>query len=204
MSLHECLGPIPERLPNIKWTEERDARLREVVNQTKDHEAAARILSAEWGREVSFYQVRSRATSIRALIGRHTPWTDECDALMRKLFAEKRPVSKIAAELGLTRNSVIGRLHRAGLSRGRVPRAKPDPNAPKRPRAVRPVLQPPVDASSIPIEQRRSIFELTDHTCRWPFGDPQLPGFFFCGAEPEHASSYCPQHTREARPQLVR
>ena len=48
-------------------------------------------------------------------------WTDERVALLRKLWDEGLSASRIAAELagGVTRNAVIGKVHRLGLS-GRV------------------------------------------------------------------------------------
>ncbi|MGZ3259711.1 MAG: GcrA family cell cycle regulator, partial [Croceibacterium sp.] len=44
-------------------------------------------------------------------------WTDERVALLSKLWADGLSASQIAAELGgITRNAVIGKVHRLGLS----------------------------------------------------------------------------------------
>ena len=44
-------------------------------------------------------------------------WTDERVELLKKLWADGLSASQIAAELGgVTRNSVIGKVHRLGLS----------------------------------------------------------------------------------------
>ena len=48
-------------------------------------------------------------------------WTDERVEQLRKLWLDGKSASQIAAELanGITRNAVIGKVHRLGLS-GRV------------------------------------------------------------------------------------
>src|SRR5882672_2605604 len=58
-------------------------------------------------------------------------WTDERVELLKKLWDDGYSASQIAAELGyITRNSVIGKIHRLGLS-GRV---KNPPGVTPRPR----------------------------------------------------------------------
>src|SRR5674476_385108 len=61
-------------------------------------------------------------------------WTDERVALLTKLWADGLSASQIAAELGgVTRNAVIGKVHRLGLSG----RAKSPSSASPRPRKAR-------------------------------------------------------------------
>lgn len=38
------------------------------------------------------------------------------------------------------------------------------------------------------------LLKLGEHTCRWPYGDPQKPDFCFCGAEPVPGKPYCAEH----------
>ena len=54
-------------------------------------------------------------------------WTDERVELLRKLWSEGLSASQIAAQLGsVTRNAVIGKVHRLKLSsRGRTTAAAP-------------------------------------------------------------------------------
>ena len=66
-------------------------------------------------------------------------WTEERVELLKKLWAEGLSASQVAKQLGgVTRNAVIGKVHRLGLS-GRVTtqtarkRAAPKPAAPARP-----------------------------------------------------------------------
>ena len=61
-------------------------------------------------------------------------WTDERVELLKKLWADGLSASQIAAELGgITRNAVIGKVHRLGLSG----RAKSPSSASPRPRKPR-------------------------------------------------------------------
>jgi len=61
-------------------------------------------------------------------------WTDERVELLKKLWADGLSASQIAAELGgITRNAVIGKVHRLGLSG----RAKSTSSASTRPRKAR-------------------------------------------------------------------
>lgn len=61
-------------------------------------------------------------------------WTDERVELLKKMWGEGQSASQIAKELGgVTRNAVIGKVHRLGLSNrtsGAAP-AKPEPKAAK-------------------------------------------------------------------------
>ena len=63
-------------------------------------------------------------------------WTDERVELLKKLWADGLSASQIAGELGnVTRNAVIGKVHRLGLS-GRA-KDKAASAAPQRPRRDR-------------------------------------------------------------------
>jgi len=48
-----------------------------------------------------------------------------------------------------------------------------------------------------PVE-RATVLTLTEHTCKWPIGDPGRPGFHFCGRGADHGSPYCTDHARMA------
>jgi GcrA cell cycle regulator len=151
-------------------------------------------------------------------------WTDERVELLKKLWSEGLSASAIASELGgVTRNAVIGKVHRLGLSgRAKAPsqqpqrRAKPTraPSHPMRtPSFVRgnvalaadlspaPQLQPqeapaprPVHDVVIPLSERVTIMELREQMCRWPLGDPGREDFRFCGSRIGPAGPYCSHH----------
>ncbi len=61
-------------------------------------------------------------------------WTDERIALLKKLWKEGKSAAEIAKTLakGITRNAVIGKAHRMGLSSRPSPIKKADENAPKK------------------------------------------------------------------------
>src|SRR6187397_2355649 len=120
-------------------------------------------------------------------------WTDDRVELLKRLWAEGLSASQIAGELGgITRNAVIGKVHRLGLS-GRA--KSPSSSAPRvrKPRShmlrvsrpsmrgnsalalaydLEPLAEPELIDNVIPIGQRRTLLELTEDTCRWPIGDP--------------------------------
>ena len=146
-------------------------------------------------------------------------WTDERVELLKKLWADGLSASQIAGELGgITRNAVIGKVHRLGLSG----RAKSPSSTAPRPRKARSSShmmrvsrssmrgntalaydydmepEPELIEKIIPVEQRRTLLELTEATCRWPVGDPGSVEFFFCGGETGATGPYCPYHARVA------
>jgi GcrA cell cycle regulator len=144
-------------------------------------------------------------------------WTDERVAQLRELQAKQWSGSRIAAELRLTRNQVIGKLTRLGLRctsqppthSGRNPARKAHPfkRKPKKMAGTVRYGEPEMMAkrfelADLPLEplpaSRRSIFELTEETCRWPIGDPQSSNFFFCGDRSIEGFPYCGHHTRMA------
>ena len=54
-----------------------------------------------------------------------------------------------------------------------------------------------------PPGKRLSVMEVSDHTCRWPIGDPHDFDFGFCGKpKPANGLPYCPHHTLLANPGL--
>jgi len=152
-------------------------------------------------------------------------WTDERVELLRKLWTDGLSASQIAARMGgITRNAVIGKVHRLGLS-GRMRPARParprvtKPRYPapggmpryqvagnlalKRETVALPVEEPePAPAPVVPIEiapgEHVTILTLTEQRCKWPIGDPTRPDFHFCGHESGPGSPYCRVHQRIA------
>jgi GcrA cell cycle regulator len=153
-----------------------------------------------------------------------TGWSDDRVELLTKLWGEGLSASQIAAALGggVTRNAVIGKVHRLGLSG----RAKPGAAAAARAAKPRSVVPAPAqievgrvpprgpeqltraplvaaqswdgEQAEIPESQRVSIMELRDTTCRWPLGDPSKADFAFCGGRAVTGLPYCGHHCRIA------
>ncbi len=151
-------------------------------------------------------------------------WTDDRVELLKKLWAEGLSASQIANQLGgVTRNAVIGKVHRLGLS-GRTTTSRSKTARPRRRtssgssgRSSRPVLRTHgnvalkayytpdaeeelkptpvlVEELVIPMSERASILTLREDTCRWPIGDPGDEEFHFCGRHSEKGVPYCPHH----------
>lgn len=151
-------------------------------------------------------------------------WNDERVELLKKLWSDGLSASQIAGRLGgVTRNAVIGKVHRLGLS-GRAttsrmkshrPRTRPQNPTAKRlmkPRFAatgNPALRnlylgdtepytPPAEDVEIPLKERKYIQTLTEACCRWPIGDPQQADFHFCGKKKVAGLPYCELHARRA------
>ena len=154
-------------------------------------------------------------------------WTDDRVEVLKKLWAEGLSASQIAMELGgVTRNAVIGKVHRLKLSgrgktsnvssRPRQPRSSTNTSKPRQSSGgsignaalkmnpdARPDAAPAPRPSQfeelvIPFGERANITDLTEHTCRWPIGDPQSSEFHYCGRKSDEGSPYCSYHCRIA------
>jgi GcrA cell cycle regulator len=148
-------------------------------------------------------------------------WTDERVENLKKLWADGLSASQIAAELGgITRNAVIGKVHRLGLS-GRAKSPSSSSPRPRKARASSHMMRVPrasmrgntalarafdydLDLDPVPLDnvipigQRKSLLELNEATCRWPIGDPGTSDFFFCGGNVIAGLPYCAHHSRAA------
>ncbi len=178
-------------------------------------------------------------------------WTDERVETLKKLWMEGLSASQIAGELGqgVTRNAVIGKVHRLKLSA----RAKPTNSTPRARPAARPAprrvaslgagpmsgaamggakqrtvtmmrtqsmgggatalasnpeveheryVAPQVAELFIPEDKRLSLLQLSEHTCKWPIGDPLTKDFYFCGQHSNDGKPYCEFHSRRAYHQV--
>ena len=143
-------------------------------------------------------------------------WTDERVETLKKLWQDGLVASQIAKQLGgVTRNAVIGKVHRLGLS-GRAAPSKPARPAFKAPRPQRPAAAAPSAprriAEPAPVEAAEpqpparyveeapgsaTVLTLGAHMCKWPIGDPSSDGFTFCGRRVSEGP-YCAEHARIA------
>ena len=143
-------------------------------------------------------------------------WTEERVQLLKKLWQDGLSASQIAAELGgVTRNAVIGKVHRLGLSG----RGQPTSSIKRQRRAHAPTMRRPRHTIShgnlalqgdidvlpdadyrpkrnvvVPIAKKLSLQMLTEHTCKWPIGDPGEEDFHFCGHDSLENRPYCEYH----------
>lgn len=154
-----------------------------------------------------------------------TPWDNHRTEELKRMWMDGMSASQIADRLGggISRNSVIGKLHRLGLQKpnNSKPIYRKKPSKQKRvphgikfgvPRSplslpVEPVKMGPEPV--VPEEQRRGVADLHEDQCRWPIGEPGKAGFHFCNGEKISGQSYCLHHLMRSyhereRPALMR
>jgi len=151
-------------------------------------------------------------------------WTEDRVGALTKLWLEGQSASQIAKALGggVTRNAVIGKVHRLGLS-GRAAPSQParttyrptrpraaapapaQPSAPRRIEAAQPRPVPPTRPEPTPeMPGTATVMTLGAHMCKWPIGDPSSTEFSFCGRRASEGV-YCVEHARVAyQPQVKR
>lgn len=136
-------------------------------------------------------------------------WSDDRVTTLSKLWQDGLSASQIAKQLGgVTRNAVIGKVHRLGLS-GRAAPSRPSraarvtaPRVRRTERLARPVTprRPAYVAATVAdlaLEGPGLVADmaaLTAHVCRWPIGDPKADDFSFCGRAA--VGRYCATHER--------
>jgi GcrA cell cycle regulator len=140
-------------------------------------------------------------------------WTAERIEQLRHCVGSGLTCSQIAAEIGVTRNAVIGKIHRLGLSparpagasarscppRARHPRSLPSSRLLRLIGSAPPgVADEAAEAAPIDSAQRCSLLEIAQDKCHWPIGDPHAADFAFCGNAAVTGFSYCAGHARMA------
>jgi GcrA cell cycle regulator len=98
-------------------------------------------------------------------------WTPERIEALTRLWEEGVTTAEIGRRIGVTKNAVIGKVHRIGLT-PRVITQKPPP--------------------------RRNVFDFTGPACMWPVGHPGEDDFHFCGEHPVAGKPYCDHHVEVA------
>jgi GcrA cell cycle regulator len=140
-------------------------------------------------------------------------WTDDRVETLKKLWLDGLSASQIAKQLGgVTRNAVIGKVHRLGLS-GRAAPSQPQRPVFRAPRPARPAVPAPprrmeatqAAAAPQPAPPMRpeepgtaTVLTLGAHMCKWPIGDPSSDEFTFCGRRMDADGPYCLEHARVA------
>jgi len=142
-------------------------------------------------------------------------WSSERIDQLKRCFQAGLSSSQIAREMGVTRNAVIGKMNRLGLSRPKDALAKHQDHkrAAKlaRPRRMRlnifaqrvmltTAYPDQLLGEAIPIHEGRgcTLLELGHGKCRWPIDGPGADDVFYCGNEPLPGLPYCAGHARIA------
>lgn len=140
------------------------------------------------------------------MYGEQSGWTEERTERAKRLWFTGHSARTIANSLGggITRNAVIGKMHRIGAIKLKKERKPYKPKVVRIPAEVREVVElepraprPPREA--LPPEPQRpdtlvSFEDLTEKTCRFIYGDVRDPDHGFCPCERVAGSSYCAGH----------
>lgn len=143
-------------------------------------------------------------------------WTDEAVEELKRMWDRGMTTGQIAKALNVTKNSIIGKVHRLCLtarpspikkvSAKKTPAAKKEntkPNKESRKTSAVATNAPkeekiPAQAASFIEETNIPLVKLDNHTCRWPLGDPRDDDFCFCGKKVKTGQTYCEEHAAVA------
>lgn len=220
MSDAQIATPAPPR-DTRPWSQHRTDRLRRLwANKVPPADIAEVLGVTEYAVLAKVGRLRLGARRKPTSVG-GSPWTDERMETLKRLHADGLSCSQIAKELGggLTRNAVIGKVHRLGLcSVPRVPNPKPKKRGPssevarlaRRMRADYRATPKPRSRVALPPTIVAEILEPTPESaltlaqlphgpaCRWIIGGTNGFETLFCAAEPVPGVSFCPYHFRKA------
>ena len=110
-------------------------------------------------------------------------WTEDKIKKLKKMWQIGKPTAEIAKTLGMSKNSIIGKVHRLNLKERPSPIKKDATKTQK--------ITPK-------IVEKVQLMDLKLNTCRWPIGDPKDEDFCFCGKQTLTGKPYCQQHCQEA------
>lgn len=152
-------------------------------------------------------------------------WTEQMVEDLKKMWHEGLTTGEIGKRLGVSKNSIVGKVHRLQLSGRPSPIKKKDEAAPektmpektakkeekaapakpkeeKKPEPAKEEKFEPIAKMSLksnfPHSGKTSLTDLDNHTCRWPIGDPKDENFHFCGRKVKIGQTYCEEHANIA------
>ena len=143
-------------------------------------------------------------------------WTPERITELKRLWVTGASTAEIGRQLDVSKNAVVGKVHRLGLPGRPSPirreaRTVARPGvAESRPRS-RPQIPGEFEASPIMAQgesipraateaecRAQAVVDLHAPPCQWPFGDPGDKDFHFCGKNTHETFSYCAEHVAMA------
>jgi GcrA cell cycle regulator len=138
-------------------------------------------------------------------------WTRERIALLKRLWTDGETATAIAARLRMSRSAVLGKVFRLRLRPAAIATAaaaRSNTAILRRRHKSRPPIKhrakptaPAAPAAPAAMVSGKTLFELTNGSCRWPHGQPGTKAFHFCGApgaDLEGGRPYCERHARRA------
>lgn len=147
-------------------------------------------------------------------------WTDEAVEELKRMWDKGMTTGQIAKVLNVTKNSIIGKVHRLCLTARPSPikksensedkkktskpakveknKTKETPSKPAKCVKKTPIEEPQKPATPVIEETNIPLVKLDNHTCRWPIGDPKDEDFCFCGKRIKTGQTYCEEHAAVA------
>jgi hypothetical protein len=125
-------------------------------------------------------------------------WPDEHRRILLEMHEKGATILDIAIKLNRTKNSIIGYIHRAGLSNSRP--KKPALRVPRKPQVVeeKPVKQlfvKPIIEVQPPKQTTGVLFVYTNNRqCKWVQGEPNAENTRVCGKRSMAGKSWCAEH----------
>ncbi len=106
-------------------------------------------------------------------------WIPSRVSALIALWDEGIPASEIGRRLNVTKNAIVGKVHRLGL-----------------PKRQSPILKKPEEfpGKTAVIGMKNLRFGM----CSWPEGDPSTDNFSFCGHPAVPEKPYCAEHCAKA------
>jgi GcrA cell cycle regulator len=115
-------------------------------------------------------------------------WTAEKIKQLKKLWLKGKSTIEIGKELGISKNAVVGKVHRLELAARPSPIKRSQKQTPAKPRVTKKEIKP----------KNVTLMDLKLTSCRWPIGDPKDEDFHFCGADTVTGKPYCAEHCKIA------
>lgn len=143
-------------------------------------------------------------------------WTEKMVEDLRQMWLEGLTANEIAKKLGVSKNSIVGKVHRLCLTARPSPIKKKDEEiqeivvAEKNEQSVEVAETAEIVTSEIsevkdnPATLGIKLVNLDSHTCRWPLGDPRDEDFGFCGKKVRAGQTYCDEHSAMAYVKAVK
>lgn len=137
-------------------------------------------------------------------------WTEEMIDSLKQMWKEGLTTTEIAKRLGVSKNSIVGKVHRLNLKARPSPIKKKEEtivaeinntkeeNVKQATKPIKKINISPINVSTDHIKKENSYLKLTEldnHTCRWPIGDPRDDNFCFCGKSVRSGQTYCEEHS---------
>lgn len=143
-------------------------------------------------------------------------WTNEMVEGLKKMWKQGLTTNEIAKNLGVSKNSIVGKVHRLNLTARPSPIKKKEEESEEQIAVVKETPQSQVETKTVkkispaPAEAKPAaektagssaclrLTELDNHSCRWPIGDPRDDNFCFCGKKVRGGQTYCEEHSAMA------